>query len=229
MAITEKELETSKRGQGPLIVGGLSLAVGLGALIASLTRPVSAATGTPSEPVNVIVDGDVRQALAALILQGETSNNALAVANEYLKQIVTLLGGTPAEVVKFDLVTFKQENQTLQHGTAFPLYEIDSGAGSLIWTLVDVSDPDTTVIIKVDDLKWEFKYSTLYAEGVDKPLFPGAWLSKYDAGTGHYALIFSAGDVKGFKFERTFSVNVRFDGVGTATLNEGRGVLFEAP
>ncbi len=209
--------------------GALGLGVGFTGLIALLTRPRPAYAGTPEQPVNVIVDGDVRQALAALILLGQDMQGQLATVNENLQELISLLGGVPSPGNELQLLPFKFVSEILQAGVPFALYELDEGKGSLIWALIDVTDPNTTVLIRIDDLLWEFKYSTLFSEGVDRPLFPGAWISKYDAGTSHYALIFSAGDVKGFKFDRTFSINVRFDGVGTATLNEGRGVLWEAP
>ena len=50
------------------------------------------------------------------------------------------------------------------------------GRGGLIWAVVDVSDPNTTVNIKVDKLTWEFTISTLLSQGLDKPYFPGFWV-----------------------------------------------------
>lgn len=218
----EERVERSG-GAKALAAGGV--AFGVGALVAMLLgpRPAGAAPGQPTE---VIVDGDVRKALAALLLQGQDIAGKLDTANETLKSILAALGAQPGE--ELILEPFQKINQALAPGESLPLYESKPGKGALIWAVVDVTDPNTSVIFKFDDLTWELNYTTLFNEGVDRPLFPGIWLARYDALTLHYSLVFSAGDVKGWAFSKLAQVVVRFNGVpgATATLTEGRGVVW---
>lgn len=216
--------EATRTGVG--LFGLATLGVSITALVAALTKPVKAA----EMPQEVIVDGDVRKALAALLLQGEAVGNSLNTANSYLREIVRVLGGMiPGEIPIGEtpiLVPFLKQNETLASGQNFPAYELTGGKGALLWAVIDVTDPNTKVIFRFDDLVWEFEFNTLYNEGVDKPLFPGVWLSKYDVSNSHYALIFSAGDLSGFTFKERCSIVIRYQGTGTATLTEGRGIVW---
>ncbi|MBA7696775.1 hypothetical protein ES703_105426 [subsurface metagenome] len=100
------------------------------------------------------------------------------------------------------------------------------GKGSLIWAIFDVSDPDTKLSFRIDDLVWEFKFDTLLTQGIQQPLFPGAWLSKADAISGHYCIIFSAGTLEGFAYDQRLIISLTYQGAGTATLHEARGILW---
>ena len=122
------------------------------------------------------------------------------------------------------LEPFLKESQTLQRGVPFGVYESKPGKGALIWAIFDVSDPDTKLSFRIDDLVWNFKFSTLLTQGIQQPLFPGAWLSKADAIAGHYCIVFSAGTIEGFAYEQRLIVSLTFEGAGTATLHEARGI-----
>ena len=217
---TGAEVETSHKAVQALAVG--TLGVSIAALIAALLAKPAAAAPGPGPGV-VIVDGDVRKALAALILNGQDIASLLATANETLTAILNALTGAAGERI---LEPFQEVNKTLTSGDNFPLYESKPGKGALIWAVVDVSSPNTTVQFKFDDLVWEFNFTTLFNEGMDRPIFPGVWLAKYDAVNSHYVLVFSAGDVKGWTWSRMAHILVRYTGSGTATLTEGRGVVW---
>ena len=205
------------------------LGVSIATLIATLTRPALASGG--QLPQEVIIDGDVRQALATLLLQGEQVKEKLDTVNTNLVAIVEALGapapggnGLPSRVLE----PFLEQNQTLVSGERFVVYEKAPAKGSLVWVVIDVTDPDTDVTLKFDGLSWTFNINTLQSEGIDRPLFPGVWLSRFDAMTLHYAVVFSAGNINGVGFNNLINVLVTFKGAGTATLNEGRGICWLA-
>ncbi len=159
---------------------------------------------------------DRAKGVAALI-------TALTATNQTLTQILEALG-VEVPVEKRLLVPFKEANKTLERGVPFGVYEDAPGKGALIWAIFDVSDPDTELSIRIDDLVWEFNFNTLLTQGIQQPLFPGAWLSKADAVTGHYCIVFSAGNLTGFTYEQRLIITLTYKGTGTATLHEGRGI-----
>jgi len=160
-----------------------------------------------------------------IISQQADTLTKLDTANLTLTAISEALGVTPVE--ERILAPFQYKNQILQRGVPFGVYESKPGKGALIWAIFDVSDPDTEVSIRIDDLVWNFKFDTLLAQGVQQPLFPGAWLSKADALAGHFCIVFSAGTIDGFVYEQRLIVSVPFKGAGTATLHEARGILWD--
>jgi len=219
-----------------MALGLTGLGMGTAALVAALTREVKAEELLPGE---VTVDGAVREALAALIVGQENIKGALQGISTTLDNIrqgqgevnttlvgirdaLTALGAEPpGEQI---LEPFKKENATLQSKSAFPIDVVERGVGSLVWAVIDVSDPDTTIGFRFDNLVWEFNYNDLLTQGIQQPLFPGAWLSKADAIASHYCMVFSAGDIKGFGHKSRFQVVATFHGTGTATLHQGSGV-----
>jgi hypothetical protein len=227
------ETQEQKRNAGAAVFGLSALGLSAAALITALLKPSPALGTTPQQPVNVIVDGDIRTALAGLLAQGEDVKAQLALMDGHLLNIIEAISGielptgTTHPIPRVvDLEPFEQKDETLEKGVDFPVYELTAAQGGLIWAIIDVTDPSTTVIFNIDDLYWEFDYATLNDEGIDRPLFPGVWLSKYDPATNHYVLIFSAGNPRGFTFKDHLRVIVRFTGTGSATLTEGRGILW---
>ncbi len=213
-------------------------AAGLGttALVVALTKEVKAEELPPGV---VTLDGPIREALAALIVGqadikaalegiGTTLGNIRLGQQEAnttlvsIREALTALGAAPPKAQILE--PFKQESRTLKSKTAFPIDVVGKGVGSLLWAVIDVSDPDTTVGFIFDSLTWEFNYNDLLTQGIQQPLFPGAWLSKADAIAGHYCMVFSAGDIKGFGFKTRFQVVATFNGTGTATLHKASGV-----
>ena len=201
------------------------LGIGIATLIASLTRPAQASPDGPP------IDGDVRQALAALLLQGEAVKDKLDLVNTNLVAIIEALGGAapggsglPSRILE----PFLEQNKTLNSGERFVVYERSPAKGSLIWVVIDVTDPDTDITLKFDNLSWTFNINTLQVEGIDRPLFPGVWLSRFDAASSHYAVVFSAGNINGVGFNNLLNVLVTYKGAGTATLTEGRGICWLA-
>ena len=220
--------ETKPRETSSALWGVPLLGVSIVTLIAALTRPAEAAPGE-GQPLELVGMDDVRTALAALLLQGEAVKEKLDTVNRSLVSIIEALGGTPPEgdgLPGRELEPFQQDNQTLDSGANFALCEKSGKAGALVWAVVDVSDPNTDVNIKIDNLSWTFNIEKVREQGIDKPLFPGVWLSRYDGATLHYALVFSAGNSNGMKFSQGLKVIVTFKGVGSATLHQGRGVLW---
>ena len=220
--------ETKPRQTSSALWGVPLLGVSIVTLIASLSKPAAAAPGE-GEPLEVVGMDDVRTALAALLLQGEAVKERLDTANACLVAIIEALGGSPPGgdgLPGRELEPFQQDNQTLESGANFALCEKSGKGGALVWAVVDVSDPNTDVNIKIDNLSWTFNIDKVREQGIDKPLFPGVWLSRYDAATSHYALVFSAGSSNGMKFGQSLKVIVTFKGVGSATLHQGRGVLW---
>lgn len=229
------------------VLAGTGAVLSVVALITALRRPAKAAAAPPTEEipptVTAVLDEETRQALAAILSQQVdtleaidtlSSNVAdlgskLDTANQALTNIAELLGAAPAvPEEKLILQPFQLDNQTLQSGTPFPIYQKSPGKGALIWAVVDVSSPSAKLALRFDDLVWEFEYSTLRDQGVDSPLAPGVWLSKYDAANSHFAMIFSAGAVSGFAFKQRLLITVTYTGTGTAILKQGRGVVVVA-
>lgn len=242
--------------KGTKALAGLAAVGGIGALIYTLTRPrpVEAAppgiVAPPTEipPITVVLDEEIRQALAAILINQvstaegldtlfdtlfDTLGTKIDAINENLRQILQALGveapptpTPPAAEERLILQPFQKDSQTLQSGTPFPIYEKSPGKGALIWAVIDISSPTAKVAFRFDDLLWEFEYDTLRNQGVDSPLAPGVWLSKYDLANSHFAMIFSAGDIRGFAFTQRLLITVTYTGAGTATLNQGRGVVW---
>ena len=206
-----------------VLVGG-ALVLSTTALITALTKKAEAAPPGEIPPITVILDEQVRQALAAILSQQLAVSDKLTTANQTLVAIAEALGAGPPFVEERILEPFKKESQTLQRGVPFAVYESTPGKGSLIWAIFDVSDPDTELSFRIDDLVWNFKYSTLLTQGIQQPLFPGAWLSKADALAGHFCIIFSAGTIEGFTYKQRLIISLTFKGAGTATLHEARGI-----
>jgi len=211
----------------------ISVPVSAAALIVALTRKVKAAPPPDGIPpiIEVTLDEETRQALALILSQQldtlgalNTINGKLTITNQTLVAIAEALGAVPPVVEERILVPFKKANKTLERGTPFSVYESKPGKGALIWAIFDVSDPDTKLSFRIDDLVWEFKFDTLLTQGVQQPLFPGAWLSKADAIAGHYCIIFSAGTIEGFTYKQRLIISLTFQGIGTATLHEARGI-----
>lgn len=209
--------DNGNKGRLAVAVSGAAAATSVVALIAALTKKAKAAP-PPGEgelpPITVILDEQTKQALAAILSQQ-------LATNQTLNKILTALGEVPGKRI---LEPFQYKNQTLQKGIPFGVYESKPGKGSLIWAIFDVSDPDTEVSFRIDDLVWTFRFSTLLTQGIQQPLFPGAWLSKADAIAGHYCIVFSAGTIDGFTYEQRLIISITFKGTGTATLHEARGI-----
>ncbi|MBA7659287.1 hypothetical protein ES703_67264 [subsurface metagenome] len=208
-------------------LAGGAIVLSAAALITALTRKVKAAPPDEIPPViEVILEDVVKEALAMIISQQANALTKLDTANLTLTAIAEALGAAPPVIEERILEPFKKEAQTLQKGVPFAVYESKPGKGSLIWAIFDVSDPDTKLSFRIDDLVWNFKFSTLLTQGIQQPLFPGAWLSKADAISGHYCIIFSAGDIEGFVYKQRLIISLTFEGVGTATLHEARGIVW---
>ncbi|MBA7499300.1 hypothetical protein ES704_02040 [subsurface metagenome] len=210
---------------GKALAGG-AVVLSTAALAVALTRKVKAAPGEIPPVIEVILDDETRQALAAIITQQADALVKLGTANETLIAIAEALGAEPPVIEERILQPFQYRSQTLEKGIPFGVYESKLGKGALIWAIFDVNDPDTDISIRIDDLVWIFNYNTLLAQGVQQPLFPGAWLSKADAVAGHYCIIFSAGAIDGFVYKQRLIVSVTFKGAGTATLHEARGIVW---
>ncbi len=220
--------ETKPRQTSSALWGVPLLGVSIATLIAALSKPAQAAAGE-GQPLELVGMDDVRTALAALLLQGEVVKERLDTVNANLVSIVEALGGSPPDsngLPGRELVPFQKDNQTLNTGDNFAVYDIANRPGALVWAVIDVTDPNTDINIKLDSLSWSFNIEKVREQGLDKPLFPGVWLSRYDGATLHYALVFSAGSINGMKFSQSLKVIVTFKGVGTATLTQGRGVLW---
>jgi len=209
--------DNGDKGRLAVAVSGAAAATSVVALIAALTKKAKAAPPGELPPITLILDEQTKQALAAILSQQLATNQTLVAISE-------ALGAAPPVIEERILEPFKYENETLQRGVPFAVYESKPGKGALIWAIFDVSDPDTKLSFRIDDLVWNFKFSTLLTQGIQQPLFPGAWLSKADALTGHYCIIFSAGTIEGFKYEQRLIVSLTFQGIGTATLHEARGI-----
>lgn len=217
--------EASK--QVAVILGGTGTALSIAALAAALTRPAEAAP--PTEGEQVIINEAIKQALAAMLMvQSETlttlqsMQTQLDSTNKMLRDILPALGAAPPEERRI-LEPFLKEAQKLNSKEQFNICE-QTGRGSLVWAVIDVSDPNTKISFKFDGLVWDFTLTTLYNEGIQQPLFPGVWLTKYDADSGHYTIIFSAGTLEGFSFESKMIIYATYLGTGTATLIEARGI-----
>ena len=201
----------------------ISLPVSAAALVIALTRKAKAAP--PTEPMYVILDDEVKQALAMIISQQSDMLTKFDTANLTLTAISDALGAVPVE--ERILKPFQYKTQVLQKGVPFAVYESTPGKGALIWGIFDVSDPDTKLSFRIDDLVWNFDFNTLLTQGIQQPLFPGAWLSKADALAGHYCIVFSAGTIEGFVYKQRLIISLTYQGVGTATLHEARGILWD--
>lgn len=212
--------DNGDKGRLAVAVSGAAAATSVVALIAALTKKAKAAPA-PGEgelpPITVILDEQTKQALAAILSQQLATNQTLTAISQ-------ALGVAPPVIEERILEPFKYENQTLQRGVPFAVYESKPGKGALIWAIFDVSDPDTKLSFRIDDLVWNFKFSTLLTQGIQQPLFPGAWLSKADAIAGHYCIVFSAGTIEGFVYKQRLIISLTFEGAGTATLHEARGI-----
>lgn len=158
------------------VIGG---AAGITALIVALTKKAKAAPppeeGVPPIITTVTLAEEERQALAAILSQQVDIADKIKTANQTLTNIAELLG---AEVPRRILEPFEKENQTLQRGIPFNIYESTPGEGALIWAIFDVSSPLATLTFRFDDLVWDFNINTLITQGIDQPLFPGVWLAK---------------------------------------------------
>jgi len=224
-SLVEGGIMSNGNKDGKAALAGGAVVLSTVALIAALRKPAMAApeNGIPPEIIAVL-DEETRQALATIISQQANMLTKFNTANQTLIAISQALGVAPRERI---LKPFQYINQTLNRGVPFGAYESKPGEGSLIWALFDVNNPNTDVSIRIDDLVWTFDFNTLLAQGVQQPLFPGAWLSKFDAIAGHYCIIFSAGDIEGFIYKQRLIVSVTYKGVGTATLHEARGILWD--
>jgi len=221
----------NKDGRAALAVGAIGMSTV--ALIAALRKPAMAAPPENGIPpvIIAVLDDEARQALATILTNQVVALNALdaingklTITNQNLAAISEALGAAPPVVEERILEPFRQEAKTLEHGTPFAVYESKPGKGALIWGIFDVSDPDTKLSLRIDDLVWNFDFNTLLTQGVQQPLFPGAWLSKADALAGHYCIIFSAGTIDGFVYKQRLIISLTFQGIGTATLHEARGI-----
>lgn len=200
---------------------------GGGLLAGTLLTKKAAAAEPPLPP-----PADLTEALARLDQTMKTLNATLITEHAELIAALSQMAGAitqlyPAAPEQRFIETFAQGEKTLKSKARFTLGS-HTGRGGLIWAVVDVSDPDTTISIKVDNLTWEFKISTLLSQGLDKPYFPGCWLTKHDPGPpAHYCAMFSAGTLVGLTYSKQFHMYVTFNGTGTMTLAEGRGVRWE--
>jgi hypothetical protein len=216
---------------GTKLLAGIGASASVLSLIISLQKPVAAATGDlPEATLNFYQD--MRTALAAILEQQVLTINALnnistslGLTNQRLLDILNALGA-PTTPINQILEPFEKLNQILEKGTPFSVYETKvTGQGALIWAVFDVSSPNVTLSLRFDDLLWKFSIDTLITQGIDRPLFPGVWLTKADGISGHYCLVFSAGDLKGFNYKTRLSITLVYDGAATtATLHEARGI-----
>lgn len=226
-------MANEKARTGGAFVGGTAVGLGVGL---ALGRPAKAEAVEPAPPKDVTealarldqtlkaINTTLLSVDAALVgLSGQQSKIAAMLEN--LSSALTALYPAAAEARIIE--PFKKESQTLTKNVPLTLNQ-KAGRGGLIWALVDVSDSNTKLSIKLDKLVWEFTLSTLLSQGVDKPTFPGVWLSRADPGPpAHYCLVFSAGTLAGFTYSTQFHLYVTFMGTGTATLHEGRGIRWE--
>ncbi|GAI60177.1 unnamed protein product [marine sediment metagenome] len=214
----------NKDGKTALAVGAIGMSTV--ALIAALRKPAKAAPPENGIPpvIIAVLDEETRQALAMIISQQADTLSAINTANLTLTAISEALGAEPPVIEERILEPFKYENEALQKGVPFAVHESKPGKGSLIWAIFDVSDPNTKLSFRIDDLVWNFNFNTLLTQGVQQPLFPGVWLSKADAIAGHYCIIFSAGTIEGFVYKQRLIISLTLEGAGTATLHEARGI-----
>ncbi|GAI08910.1 unnamed protein product, partial [marine sediment metagenome] len=123
-------------------LAGGAIVLSTAALITALTRKAKAAPPEDGIPpvIEVILEDVVKQALATIISQQADGLIALNTANQTLTTIATALGAEPPVVKERILEPFKYENETLQRGTPFAVYESKPGSGALIWAIFDVND-----------------------------------------------------------------------------------------
>jgi len=220
---------------GTKVLAATAAGIGITALILNLTKPAKAAApgGAP------VIDEDVRKALAAILTQQldiltalGSIGTSLGIASDNLNNInqnaIEILKALGAPTEQRVLDYFEKNNETLQSGTPFIVHEAKAGKGALIWGIFQVDDPDVTLILQIDNLSWEFHIDTLNGQGISSPI-PGVWLSQYDTTNSVYCLVFSsAGNLAGFPYNSRLIITLRYNGAGTATLNQARGVKWVA-
>jgi hypothetical protein len=217
----------AEKNTGAVLAGAAAI-TSLATLAVTLSKPAQAAVG-PGEypPVQLVLDDVTRQTLAAIINSQIAIYEKLGRIDQGIQALIGLMGAQPEGRLILD--PFEQNNQALQRGVPFPLYSKTQRTGALIWAVVDVSDPHTSFSIRFDELVWKFKFDDLQNEGVDAPLAPGVWLSKYDTTNKHFAMVFSAGTTRGFGFSKMCLVNITYEGATSAILNQGRGIAWMEP
>ena len=147
--------------------------------------------------------------------------------NSLIAAISALTPGAPGAAQVRSLYEFKKLNGSLASKTPFEIVQRTNVAGGLIWAIIDVTDPNTQVVFRFDDLELVFSYNTLIDEGIAQSAFPAIWLAKADP-TGHYVMVFSAGNLSGIPYSKLFRIHVAYQGDAAATLNEARGIYWEA-
>lgn len=207
--------------------GGAVLGAAAGFGLGRVTAPKSAEI-PPAEDITGALNNitAVLQGISGQISVLTAGQEVIAADTARLLQAVSLMAPTfPGEPETRLLEPFRKDNVDLTSKQPFFLKEYSPGRGGLIWAVIDVDSPDVDVSIRLDDLVWIFGLDTLLTQGLQQPLFPGAWLSRSDAGPpAHYCLVFSAGTVQGFPYSARMGIYVTYRGTGTATLYQGRGV-----
>lgn len=218
----------SNGDKGTKALAATAAGVSIATLITTLlTRPSAAKAAGEGGQVTVVLDQDVREALAAILqeqlnMEGAIGGlkSSLDTANAALESIAASLG---AEPVNRMLDYFEKNSITLSPATPFKIDETD-GKGALIWGIFQVDDPDVTLILQIDNQTWEYNIDTLNTQGISSPI-PGVWVSQYDTTNSVYCLVFtSAGNLAGFPFNSRLIISIRYNGTGTATLTQARGV-----
>ena len=220
------------KDMGDAVVVGVG--AGVGALAGALAGSRRAAAAPPDltailTQLNQTLQGiqATEQGVSSMLTSLDTDLNSLkATINSLSAAISALTPGAPGAAQVRSLYEFKKQNQSLASKTAFEIVQKTNVAGGLIWAIIDVTDPNTQVVFRFDDLELVFSYNTLINEGIAQSAFPAIWLAKADP-IGHYTMVFSAGSLSGIPYSKLFRIHAAYQGDATATLNEARGIFWE--
>lgn len=211
-------------GQAGAFGGGAALGAAMGFGLGRVT-----ARGEPGEELLPADTAAILDALHNITAALVTVSNQLAGIDKIATELLCLLGlmapPPPGASDVRVLEPFKEEGETLVAKSPFTVEEYSPGRGGLIWAVIDTDSPEVDVSIRLDDLVWKFNIDEMLTQGLQAPLFPGAWLSRAEAGPpAHYCLVFSAGTERGFTYNARMGIYVTYRGSGSATLTQGRGV-----
>ena len=207
------------------IGGKVALGAGIGAATGSaigalLTRGPKAGASPPPGITVVSLDAATMALLQAIKADSDKMTGQLA-------QLIALLtpGTAPPSVIGTP-DKFGKDNQAILPATTFDILNEGSGAGALVWFIVDVQNPAVIIHIILDSVQYDFDMAQMILEGLMAPAYPGAWITRADpiGPPPTFCMMFSIGTLNGYPYKNRINISVENTTAANIQLNHAYGI-----